>query len=226
MKRLLLISTLLLVFNSYSQDEKFSGIGIFKLKSDSSALFEYAKSKKFKIKEIPSSKTSLASYFPIKNAMGKIVDDNKYHFTNKCPLETIYFLSSYVVNGINMENITLTYFNNKLEKFECTYSEEIIDAIEAKYGKIKVETINDTAKCIYKFTGNERYLISTSYAKNLFIDNIFLSASHGMSYNSNCEDMPVSHFEYSILSDPDYNKCTEEANKPQPKIDKNKLNDF
>ena len=52
-----------------------------------------------------------------------------------CRQTSIFTIAKYVVDSIEINNLVLSYYNNKLVHMECTATNELISAIEKKYGK-------------------------------------------------------------------------------------------
>lgn len=79
----------------------------------------------------------------------------------------VYFISKIPVSGINLEGVLLFFRENLLVKMECEKTDELMNAMEIKFGKGKVEMKSDTIKCIYKLTGTEvreaEYTITTTW---------------------------------------------------------------
>ncbi len=244
MKNLLFIICLLASIHAFAQTENFTGIGIFKIGSDTSVVYKYASENKLKV-EIISSSDQLRSYKLAtnpyankymkktkdwgKDIIGK-VDKNTSDYSlnvNFCPEVTQYVLTSYEVSGVKTTEIKLLFYKNRLNKFECKYDQNVLDALDQKYGKAELVVTKDTIKCLYNITGITRNLISTTYSKNRQMGDIKVVALMWTAYDDNCKEMYLSSFYYEQVNR-ELAQCSLEArkNKLTPKSTKKDLKDF
>jgi hypothetical protein len=190
--------------------DKFTGIGIFKIGTDTSIVYKYAKENKIKIREITKgvdlsymrlidNPYTIASLKPKeKLIIGHInKSGDKYSLDiNACPDVTQYILSSYEVDSIKMKMVELTFYKNKLQKFKCKYDKIIVEAVESKYGTTNREIKSDTSKCLYNTTGIERLLISKRYYNTLINGDIKMTAYIGTFFDDHCKESYGSDFNY------------------------------
>ncbi|GAA4907012.1 hypothetical protein [Mucilaginibacter defluvii] len=222
MKRLLLsLTAILAYFNSFSQ-EKFTGIGVFKIGSDSSVVYNYAEEKCKKVKVISS--------IPVfdKKYIAKISKGAADIIVDPCPDVSEYRLALYEVAGMKLKNVELTFYKNKLIKFRSDYSTEVVNALDQKYGKSESTIKYDTASCVYQLTGITRKLVAKTYHNNRESDDIHFSAFVGSYYDDKCNEQYYSGLSYSIQV-LEQLKCSNEAskNKYTPKLkDEKQLKDL
>ena len=76
---------------------------------------------------------------------------------NYLPNHQIVYLFNYVVNEIHFNKIELLFKDNSLIAIETELTEDLKDALNAKYGSAKEKITNKVVACIYSFTGVERY---------------------------------------------------------------------
>lgn len=223
------ISIIFLLFccNAHGQEPMFIGIGVFKVKSDTSSLYHFVKDENLKIKDINTVKQYDKEISKGKTMIRLHFKKGEYfiHDIEKCPDVREYFLPYYKVDDILFKNIRLLYYKGKLEVFESDWNKDAIEAIELKYGKIRSQTFSDTSTCVYKYTGNERKLIGYTYIKEKYWGIVTLTSSFNSTFDGDCNETTFSYFKYE-LGDNGRSQCHWSQEIPLNKLDKNKLKDF
>lgn len=120
----------------------------------------------------------------------------------------VYFISKIPVSGIKLEGVLLFFRQNILVKVECEKTDDLMNAMEIKFGKGLVETKTDTVKCLYKLTGNEikqaEYTITTTWKGN-----DVEAYSYARAYfDENCKGVAINKF--YITSNSLFSKYTDE----------------
>ncbi|HJP63771.1 MAG TPA: hypothetical protein VJ844_10030 [Mucilaginibacter sp.] len=215
----------LFCYTLFAQD--FTGIGIFKVGSDSTILYSYVKDQGLKTKDLWDHNKIENEKFKGKTFIRlHYKESEKYFMTlEKCPDVREYYLPFYTVDDIKLKNIRLLYYKSKLEKFVCDWNQDAVQAIEIKYGKINERDITDTSKCVYKLTGNERTLVTRIHIKEKYWNLTTLTISFAFTYDGECNETSISSITYE-LSDHERDACHWQSEYPQKPLNKDKLKDF
>lgn len=230
MKQLVFIVGLMATMHCYAQ-ELFTGIGIFKIDTDTSLVYQFAKSTKIKIKNVNTDykyleATTLAHNPTIARLYRNTKEVSTLMKLNNCPNTVEFSISSYEVAGINIKNIRLIYYNNQLTKVNFDYSSEVVEAIETKYGKLNTKITTDSVTCIYNLTGRERKLAESTITQSRDFGLVKIHVMLWVGYDSHCNSTASSMFYYE-RENKELNICASSNEQPlKPKIDKDKLKDF
>jgi hypothetical protein len=222
MKQLLcLISALLIIISTYSQD-KLKGIGSFKIgeyKIDQ--LMGYAKENRLKTKiinnrsdevKIKNDKKNFAELIPNKENRR-----NSPVYSILCDGVRVFILTETKINDIKVNNLKLSFKDNLLYDLHCDYSIELGNAIETKYGKGESKIEDQATSCGKETT------IQTIWNN----ENIQASANQKKSFNSLCEVAIRSYFDICDLQVTiDVHKRTAEKEKAFDEEKKKTLSNF
>lgn len=215
MKKVLLIAILAPFASTVIAQEKFTGIGIFQIGSDTSIVYEFAKSFKNKVKIYK--KASDASYMHNMATNSAMVKNKtiepfvyKYEYDGKdryvktlvsqCPEISEFHITKYDVSGITITGIKLRFFKNKLISFSSNYNKEISNAMTSKYGAPHLEVKEKEYKCEYSLTGIEKSILSKTYINKWQNGEIEAISKIGDDYDRNCKKIYKSSFYYSLIS--------------------------
>ncbi|HWD88293.1 MAG TPA: hypothetical protein VG367_09220 [Mucilaginibacter sp.] len=236
-KKYTLIALLAFLSLSVKAQEKFNGIGIFKLGGDTSILYNYALINKCKIKPFYKGNAFFAKTQndPNRLEIFKLEinikhPEDKINDLSECTEAKEFYCSIYEINGIKIRNIRLVYFNNQLVKFTSNESDEIEAAMNSKYGKSEIRDRPDTSNCLYNFTGFTRKLIAHTFSYEWGNGDISALSVVSEYFDDHCDKKYISYFTYSI-SNRELEKCeleglTNRLNGHKPNISKDKLKDF
>lgn len=233
MKKLLFI--LLLSPSCLFSQEKFLGIGIFKLGVDTASVINYAESVNCKVSTIndgmilykierENNKNDLLK-IDSKNNVYRLERGKNMYSMSKCPLIKEYFLNQYTVSGIKLYNVRLEFYKNKLYSVKCNYGPDINDAMSLKYGKPELNRITKKVNCVFRLTGVKEELTEDSFYQKWKNNNILALGFSSAYYNDKCEKQYLSYFKYEIEI-PEVTKCKEESISKEPSIKKEQLKDF
>jgi hypothetical protein len=230
---LLTISTLELT----AQQTNLEGIGIFKISKDTSSIIQelekqldtkcrkiYSMSDVFSLED--ESKVVIAELFP------DTVDI--YHSPVRasfCSQVRVFFINKYIVAGITLNNIYLTFYNGYLTEFYSDITTELNEAMHLKYGDPVIENNVKEIECTNNNTGNTiKHKEQTIYQRweNGEIKAIAYLSNY---YDSKCKEHFINYFMInkegisSIISACDEKK-KQDLKSRELKIKRNKLTDF
>jgi len=185
-------------------NEKFTGVGIFKIGTDTSILINYASTHVQYIRDCDDYENY--DYVKVAN-MSQLVrlktnsDPTRQIWDlSLCPDVSEYFLTAYEVAGITIKNIRLKYFKNKLVDFDSDASMEITDALKLKYGQPKLTVTQTTYNCLYKLTGLTKPLIAKTYQEEWVNNTISATSLLWETYDDHCEKQINRSFHYYITN--------------------------
>lgn len=135
-------------------ESKIHGLGILKIgKSVDSTINYLLSTKNYILDSLSQSETEDDFYYShVSNKSEKrkfiipITESKKtfeaYEFVGNgwCKEKKIYWIPKYLIDSIEIENIRLTYYRNKLVFITCNSSFELLNAIKSKFGKPDEET--------------------------------------------------------------------------------------
>lgn len=238
MKKLIALFLLLYSFTCYSQqDVKFTGIGIFKINSDTSVLYNYIADHRLKPKIINEEMDYLhrTYYGADSKDIFKLVANNEpgkyFSEVSDCPDVKEFYLGEYSINGISLKGLRLKYYKNQLVNVKCKYSRLLADAMKVKYGDPISIISADTTKCVYKLTGITEKLTTNDFTDKWQNAEITAKSYLGEYYDDNCQKKILSYFTYWI-DNKECSHCESEfmnkkiLNRNAPKISKDELKDF
>ncbi|MDY0216980.1 MAG: hypothetical protein RBS19_08505 [Bacteroidales bacterium] len=143
MKKVLVLMLCLCVLKVVDSQNKIEGIGVFKIgKTKIKIINQIAEDNNTVLKWYSDySDTEWLKYFrgiEIAELFPNLQDSSKNPLrTSYCPNVRVFFINAYKIAGINLLNIHLRFYNDKLIEFYCDYSNELLDALSIKYGKPK-----------------------------------------------------------------------------------------
>jgi len=237
MRKILIITAIAILSLSVKAQEKFNGIGIFKIGSDTTILYNYALLNKCKIK--PFNK-GIALFGKTQSDPNKLEilkletnvkhPEDKINDLSECAEAKEFYCSIYEINGIKIKNIRLVYYHNQLIKFKSNRTDEIEAAMNAKYGKSELKDTQDTTSCLYNLTGITEKLIAHTFSYEWDNEDIRARSILSEYFDDHCNKEYNAYFTYSI-SNRDFEKCEQEGfndriNGHKPNISKDKLKDF
>jgi hypothetical protein len=183
-----------------AQQAKIEGIGIFKISKDTSSIIQelekqldtkcrkfYSMSDVFNLED--ESKVVIAELFP------DTVDI--YHSPVRasfCSQVRVFFINKYIIAGITLNNIYLTFYNGYLTEIYCDITTELNEAIHLKYGDPVIENKVKEIECINNNTGNTiKHKEQTIYQR---WENGEIKATACLSnyYDSKCKELLINYF--------------------------------
>lgn len=181
---------------------KFMGVGIFKIGTDTSVLLTYASKAAKYVRDCDDSENLLyASQNPVVQLLRLHHNPSKTYdivSLSTHPEVKEYFLTEYVVSDIHIENVRLKYFRNKLIELKCKGSASIESAMSDKYGKPKSEFTKKVYTCLYKITGITRELDGGDYTSSWENGGIYAYSFMWVRYNDHCEKTTDQSFQYGF----------------------------
>jgi|GEM_PF-3294250 len=223
--------------NATSDPNLFTGIGLFKIGTDTAILVSYA--------------TTHVNYF------GDVVSFEKLHdrmdqdddgttqellrlkptdstegiglLETYCSKVTEFYLSRYEISGIVIKNIRLKYFKNKLVEFKCDYSKDIEDALTVKYSKPHLKVTTEKFSCMHNMTGITTPLEAKTYSQSWNNGPITATSLLWESYDDHCQKS-INQLFYYTVENAEWKSCEDvglnQAIHPIYKRDKKNLKDF
>lgn len=170
MKKILVLQLLVaLTLSAFAQGAKFTGIGIFKIGSDTTILTKYAKDNSIEFTIIQSSKN---------------------------PFVREYLLKEYRLTAITIKSIKLKYYKNALIKFTTDDASGIHNLMDAKYGYGKIDKETKVARCLYTNTGITVDLEEKDYTITWMNGGIKAQYAIWTNYDDDCKKRHFSLFIY------------------------------
>jgi len=217
--------------------ENIEGIGKFKIgKTPVTYLETFIKENNFERQSI----NSWDEYQNFKYQTYKIAEvftdkDEPYmsatYCASYCKKVRAFYIPKMTIAEININNAFLTFYNDTLVRISISYSPEILNAFEVKYGKPRISADSKNVTCTSKITAETKILQETDFSSYWENRNIQCVASINNSYNDDCEKTQDSYIliylrtvrsKIQECNDKEENKINEikKANK------KTKLNDL
>lgn len=220
----------------FSQD-KFTGIGIFKIGVDTSAVYSYASEanlsigsiddelKLYRIK-IANDQNDLLKKESV-NAVYKLKRGKRLYSLNTCPSVAEFYINEYEVSGVKLYNVRLEFLNNRLIRVKCNNNKPIRDAMTVKYGPPILTRTSNKIECVYKATGIREEKTEDTFYEKWSNGNISATGCTSSYYNDKCERKFLNYFVYEVESIEE-KKCKDDFRSGQdgPQVKKEQLKDF
>jgi hypothetical protein len=185
----------------------FTGVGIFKLGTDTTILLTYIKPKVDSIRIIDNSDFYFYNFVKskpdsIELYRMKFNSRNMQQLSNlsRNPNVKSFLLSHYDVSGYRINNLILKYYKGKLISvdFDIPQTEgDFSDAIKEKYGNPKITKTTKDFTCLYKLSGVERTITAETFYytwKNGSITGVYIMRDK---FKDDCErDFDLSMYYY------------------------------
>ncbi|MES2265607.1 MAG: hypothetical protein V4520_02525 [Bacteroidota bacterium] len=184
---------------------KFLGVGIFKMGSDTTELISYADTHT----EFIRNTNSVMRYIDFKMMnddkggvnglirLKKNVGDETVRLS-KNPEVDEFYLTKYEVAGIKLENLKLKYFKGRLVDFTCDDNDDLVDALTQKYGKPKLVTTKKQCQCLYSLTGITRQLEEVTYIQSWENGSLVGYSYLNKGYDKNCKEEYFRYFSVNV----------------------------
>lgn len=228
MKKLLLITSFLFIWKWASAQEAFTGIGIFKIGTDTTVLYNFAKENGLKIKRSNDYNEFLdRGYSFISGVSGKkevfaLINNGKpykgYEYSYSCPDVLDFIVGKYEVAGITIFNLHLEYLKGKLISASCNPPSGLSSALEAKYGSPTRETLTDTSKC-------STTAVATRHKSIWNNGEIKATYDTGERFSYDCKREYTTRFDYRLLHS-GFEECIKEYKVKAQTADRSKLKDL
>jgi hypothetical protein len=214
-----------------------SGIGPFKISVTTTEIIQQLeaelgtnciniKSSSDFFNERRNSKVLIAELFPdtVNEYMGP-------SYASFCPQSRVFYVSSYIVSGIELREAYLKFYKDTLYELLCDRTEQLIEAITIKYGEPKKERKNDSVECGYLRSGNTIKLSEYSITEEWRNNSIIAYGTIYNRFNSKCEESINSYFSiYNLDTTTEERYCYEARQKQleakKRELKRNKLSDF
>lgn len=203
MKRTLPIALLFLTSQAFAQDKKtFTGFGIFQIGSDTSVIYKYAADMNAKIMPSDNSegvmlgKIKTNSRISVFRLFRNAEKAKNYRGMSYCADVEEFYLTSFTAEGIEMRNINLKYYKDKLIYVECTIDKRLLDNLSARYGRPKVSSTTDPVSCTGP-DGKQQGLTSSTTTLEWHIDNIGVRGVLQKTYDEQCKQVFHGTFSYA-----------------------------
>jgi hypothetical protein len=122
------------------------------------------------------------------------VDTYQNEFAMYSPNARVLYLRSYPVADIEIQNLYLTFYNNKLCRIEADYSSELEQAFTDKYGKGEASVTQKPISCSYRLTGQKFTEKEITAVKRWYNKNVVATSYLSSYYDSKCKQQFVSFF--------------------------------
>ena len=125
-----------------------------------------------------------------KNSIFQIIPEQENSIPpSLCPDFKQYYIPVYIIADMTITELKLNFYKDILSSIECDSSEELVEALELKYGKPESKIDKKSVSCFYKHTGNkvtleEISIYSDWYNKDINAHNAVMSF-----YSSKCEPL-------------------------------------
>jgi len=214
------------MLNPKFEKSKIYGFGVFKIGTsiDSSIIYlikasgysfdslsNFTKKSQFKVSHPFFEKNK--NIFKINH--GKSTLERTYEIDNAtwCKNSNIFWIPSYTIDKINIQNLNLTYYKNKLVFISCDWSLDLITAVESKFGKPDENIVDAKQKPIYTskqwYNQDLKSGTTTSALSNIIGETFEIKIKGGFKFLNGCEK-----------------RCFEEQNKIDKETKKLELKNF
>jgi|GEM_PF-5721565 hypothetical protein len=225
MKKIILIALMVILCLPVKAQEKFNGIGIFKIGMDTSTLISYANQNSYSIKNC----SDFTEYIQYKNDNFKLLVRLYHHDDNSLSIPSVssnpyvsnYLITLYYVSGLTINNIELTFYKNALIQFTVKDNFDIDKGMEEKYGKGSVEILHLTSQCLDDADVDRSYFTTWKNGKIKAYRSILEQ------FDENCQKSYNSSFTY-FVDNKELDKWNNEIEKKSSKLLKNpeQIKDF
>jgi hypothetical protein len=133
------------LLNPRYETGKLSGLGIFRIGSSISLIAALSENG-YKVDSISTARQQIDYRATRLTGEGKAIvrilhaisardTDEEIAQANWCQGSKVYWLPSYHLYSLELKDVYLTFYKNKLVRVSCAFSEALYEAIEAKYGE-------------------------------------------------------------------------------------------
>lgn len=164
---------------------KIEGIGQFKLKKTSIAFLDSLAKEKYFDKFVEISPDTADKY-------------NSSPYAHLCKDARVFYIPEIKISEIKMKEMYLTFYKDTLISINTDWSEEIVEALELKYGSGELKKKDKEVKCTLNSTGETVTYTETMFYQYWENGNIKCTAALGDYHDSNCEKQTLSYIEISV----------------------------
>ncbi len=133
---------------------------------------------------------------------------------SQCLAVKSYLIPRYKLADIGLEDVKLIFVGGVLADFQCSEPNELVEALEIKYGKTPVKATEETIYCTLNLTGQRISHKETMYTQSWGSATIPASYVLSVYYDSDCKKQRLSFFHvYSLPVMSKVYKCEDASRK-------------
>ena len=189
----LLIAIALGYLAASGQEQKISGIGIFKINSTTISIINDI-GKEFGVDIEKTASASQIYDLDYKHSKYVLQVIPPISHATFCPGFSVYKISSYEISTFHFDEIYLTFLNDTLVSLKSNYVDDLANALETKYGKPENELNEKEITCTYTYTGAETKHKEQDLKQIWQNGNIHAEVYVWIYYTSDCKENTISGF--------------------------------